>query len=502
MRRIRERLGGMSLRNRIAAVAGLAVAVAVIGAAVGVYIAVGSELRGEVDKALRDRARPFSAAGGVAVAPDGDFVPRSSVRPGGPAIGRGGGPLDRGPGGPPDAGADERRYGGAAGFIQFVTPAGQVRRPGGSALKLPVSAGAKAIAASGRGRAYSETHQRGVHLRVLTVGAGAGGAVQVARPLDEVDDVLRRVLLILVIIAVAGSALAVALGTAVARSALAPIGRFTRRTEALTANPDLSQRMEVAGTDELARLATSFNTTLDALESSVEAQRHLVADASHELRTPIASLRANIQVLEEADRLPAEDLAALRADIVSELDELTDIVAGVVELARGATKPGQALDDVRLDMIVRSLAERAARRASDRVRFELDLEPTVVSGEPERINRAISNVIDNARKWSPDGGTVEIALRDGELRIRDHGPGFAAADLPRVFERFYRSESARAMPGSGLGLAIVRQAAEDAGGRATAANAPGGGAVVTLCFGPAGRAPEPAQPVEEIHTQL
>ena len=483
---LRARLAGMSLRNRIAAVAGLAVAIAVIGGAVAVYVAVRSELRGEVDRALRDRARPIAgnAAGG-------------GLRPGNPpgfgnGDGDGPGRGDR-PGRPPAAvapppaerGLDARRFGGAAGFVQMISPGGAVRRPvqAPNTLRLPVDADAKAIAASGQGERLDDITVRGVHLRVLTVGVGRGGAVQVARPLDEVDDVLDRVLLILVIIVLAGSALAVGLGTVVARSALAPIGRFTQRTEAVAANPDLAQRMDVEGTDELARLAGSFNTTLDALERSVEAQRHLVADASHELRTPIASLRANIQVLEDADRLPPEELAALRADIISELDELTDIVAGVVELARGRPQDSEALDDVRLDMIVQSLTERAERRAADRVRFDLDLEPTVITGEPERINRAVSNVIDNARKWSPDGGTVEIGLSGGTLTVRDHGPGFAEQDLPHVFERFFRSEQARSQPGSGLGLAIVRQAAEEAGGSAEAANAAGGGAVVTVSFG-------------------
>ena len=269
------------------------------------------------------------------------------------------------------------------------------------------------------------------------------------------------------------------LGEAVARAALAPVRRFTARTETVAA--DASQRMEVERDDELGRLATSFNATLDALERSVEAQRQLVADASHELRTPIASLRANIQVLEDADRLAPADRDALRADIVAELDELTALVADVMELARGS-KPGQVADDVRLDLIVKAQVERAQRRAGDQADFQMQIEPTVISGEPERISRAVSNLLDNARRWSPPGAIVEVQLHDGTLSVRDHGPGFAQEDLPRVFERFYRSERARALPGSGLGLAIVRQAAEAHGGSAEAANAPGGGAVVRVRF--------------------
>jgi two-component system sensor histidine kinase MprB len=346
---------------------------------------------------------------------------------------------------------------------------------------LPVSGRAREIARTGRGKQLTDMDVDGTHLRVLTVGVGGRGAVQAVRPLTEVDSVLRRVLVALLMMVVFGIAIAAALGAWVARIALRPIGRFTQRTEALTGNPDLGQRMEVEGGEELARLARSFNTALDALERSVEAQRHLVADASHELRTPIASLRANIQTLEDADRLPPEDRASLRADIVSELDELTALVSDVVELARGA-KPGDATDDVRLDLIVTSMAERARRRAADLV-LAVETEATVVVGDPERIGRAVSNVLDNAVKYSPPGSTIEVRLAGGELSVRDHGPGFEDDDLPHVFERFYRSDNARAMPGSGLGLSIVRQAAEAHGGTAEVENAPGGGAIVRVRFG-------------------
>jgi two-component system sensor histidine kinase MprB len=302
----------------------------------------------------------------------------------------------------------------------------------------------------------------------------------VARPLTEVEHELSRLLLLLALVGGGGIVLAALLGALVARTALAPIARFTAKTETLTGSLDLSRRLEVSGRDELGRLAESFNATLDALERSVAAQRHLIADASHELRTPIASLRANIQVLGEADRLPAGEQASLREDIVAALDDLTALVADVVELARGATPPA-GLDDVRLDEIVLE-AVRSARRRSE-VEFELDLEPTVVRGSADRVGRAVSNLVDNARKWSPSGGVVEIALRDGLLSVRDHGGGFDESDLPFVFDRFYRAQSARGLPGSGLGLAIVRQAAESSGGSVRAENAAGGGAVLRVSFG-------------------
>ena len=318
-------------------------------------------------------------------------------------------------------------------------------------------------------------------MRVLTRGIGSRGAIQVARPLDEVDRQLDRVLLVLLLVGAAGVALGAALAAVVARTALAPIDRFTRRTEEIAGDPDPSHRIDVTSKDELGRLARSFNTTLDSLERSVEAQRQLVADASHELRTPIASLRANIQTLEHAERLPAAELESLRADIVAELDELTALVADIVELARGA-KPGEAEDEVRLDEIVESVAHRARGRANG-IAIDVSTEPTVVRGAPDRIQRAVSNLVDNALKWSPGDGRVEIDLAGGRLSVRDHGPGFQEADLPHVFDRFYRADNARSLPGSGLGLAIVRQAAEANGGDVEARNAPDGGAVVRVSFG-------------------
>jgi two-component system, OmpR family, sensor histidine kinase MprB len=300
------------------------------------------------------------------------------------------------------------------------------------------------------------------------------------------------VLLVLILVGAAGVVLGGALAAVVARTALAPIGRFTRRTEEIAHDPDISHRIEARGSDELARLARSFNSTLDALERSVEAQRQLVADASHELRTPIASLRANIQTLEHADRLPQAELESLHADIVAELDELTALVADIVELARGA-KPGGPEDDVRLDEIVESVAHRARSR-SNAVAVDVSTEPTIVRGAPDRIQRAVSNLVDNAMKWSPDNGRVEIELAGGRLSVRDHGPGFEESDLPHVFDRFYRADNARSLPGSGLGLAIVRQAAEAHGGQVEAANAPGGGAVVRVTFGDALREPAEASP--------
>ncbi len=488
----RERGAKMTLRARIAAAAGLAAAVAVVVAAVSLYVAVRSDLRSEVDKSLTQRAQAFVPGGGSRGGSQAGGAPPSGASQSGEAP-----PPDGSPGAaalagrPPDGDRDGGGFpsnvqpvplGGPSGYIQFVAPSGTVHVPGGqgSSTAIPLSSSDVAFAKSGRGHALSDRTVKGTRLRVLTLGTGARGAVLVARPLTEVEKELSRLLLVLAIVAIAGIALAAALGALVGRTALAPIARFTRRTETLAGGLDLSERLPPGGRDELARLAASFNATLDALERSVEAQRNLVADASHELRTPIASLRANIQTLADADRLPPADQAGLREDIVSELDELTRLVGDVVELARGAERRG-AVGDVDLDEIVRAAVQRSQRRSD--VAFQMNLEPTLVSGEAERIDRAVSNLLENASKWSPPGASIEVDLKDGLLTVRDHGPGFAEADLPHVFERFYRADAARGQPGSGLGLAIVRQAAEAHGGSVVAENAPGGGALIKLRFG-------------------
>jgi two-component system sensor histidine kinase MprB len=462
----------MTLRTRIAAVASVSVALAVLAAAVGLYAAVRSDLRGEIDNTLRSRVRALAGA----------------PAPGDHDLGQGyGGP--RGPGGSYGASGgfpghvEPAPFGAASGYVEFISPQGQVFVPGGqgsSSRKIALTASDKTIAARGSGSSLSERSVDGTKLRVLASGTGPSGAVLIAQPLTEVDHELSHLLLILALIGAGGVVLAALLGALVARTALAPIGRFTQRTESLTGNLDLSRRLEVRGRDELARLADSFNGTLDALERSVQAQRHLIADASHELRTPISSLRANIQILGEAERLAPEEQASLRADIVAELDELTALVGDVVELARGAAPDGAA-DDVRLDEVVRGAVASARRRGE--LSFELSLEPTIVRGQADRIGRAVSNLMDNARKWSPEGAAVEVTLAAGVLSVRDYGPGFQEDDLPFVFDRFYRARDARKLPGSGLGLAIVRQAAEACGGFAEAQNAPGGGALLRVGFG-------------------
>jgi two-component system sensor histidine kinase MprB len=450
MRRFLQRLSRFSFRRRLILLSAAAVAAAVVLASGAVFVVVRGELRGQVDDQLRDFVRQVSLPNQVAITPPG--TTRILVLPSAP-------------------------LGGRVGYAQVVEADGTVIQPRSDRVDLPVNK-RTLDAANGRiGAYFKDETVSGLHARVFTLPV-PGGAVQAARSLEEVDSSLRKLAIALALISLAGIALAVWLGRLVARAALTPVNELTRAAEHVARTRDLSRRMDASGTDELSRLGSSFNTMLEALDASQKAQRQLVADASHELRTPLTSLRTNIEVLAEADALPPEDRRRLLRDIVAQLEELTTLVADLVDLARG-DEPQLAAEDVRLDLLVADAVERARRHAGAG-EFSLDLEPCLVHGVPARLDRAVSNLLDNAAKWSPQGGVIEVRVRDGEISVRDHGPGIQSADLPFVFDRFYRAPSARGLPGSGLGLAIVRQVAESHGGTVVAQTADGGGARLVL----------------------
>jgi two-component system sensor histidine kinase MprB len=443
----------MSFRARLTLVAAVAVAVAVAVASVVAYLAVRSELRGQVDEALDQRAELVS----------GIPIRFFETRPGqfflqipAPALG------------------------GPGGYVQVVTRDGDTLRPPDEELPLPVEDRTLDVAAGGEEAFYSDAEVAGTHVRMLTVPLAPGYAVQISRPLTEVDDSLGRLRTILLLVALGGVALAAALGLVVARTALAPVRRLTEATEEVTETRDLSRRMDDEGSDEVGRLAASFNTMLAALEESARSQRRFVADASHELRTPLTSLRTNIEVLARADDMPRAERERLLADVVEQLAEMSALVAELVALDR-AEEPANGPEDVRLDLVAGESIERVRRQRAG-ITFTPDFEESVVRGVPSSIERAIGNMLDNAAKWSPPGGEVEVAVRDGEVEVRDHGPGIADSDLPHVFDRFYRAPSARGLPGSGLGLAIVRRVAETHGGSVVAERADGGGTRVRLAF--------------------
>jgi two-component system sensor histidine kinase MprB len=446
----------VSFRARIATAAAAAVALAVVLASVLVFFVVRGELRGQIDDTLEQRATEIARH------------PLSEVQAGG-----------------------ESFLGIRVGFgepntlVQLVRSDGTTLTARYERVELPAGEQAVALAVDGEpgDRFFADTTVAGLHVRVLTFAYGPGYAVQVARPLTEIDDALAQIRLYLLLVAGLGVALAAALGLVVSRAALAPVRRLTETAERVSKTGDLSQRIEVDGRDELSRLAGSFNAMLAALEESTRAQRQLVADASHELRTPLTSLRTNIEVLASDRALPAEERGRLLSDVVEQLGEMTTLIAELIELAR-AEQQQSTPEDVRLDLLAADAVERA-RRNRPGVPFEVDLEESVVRGVPGTIERAITNLLDNAAKWSPPGAGVEIHVRDGQVVVRDHGPGIADEDLPFVFDRFYRARTARGLPGSGLGLAIVRQVAEAHGGDVVAERAEGGGTRIVLRLGSA-----------------
>jgi two-component system sensor histidine kinase MprB len=303
-------------------------------------------------------------------------------------------------------------------------------------------------------------------------------ALEVGRSLTEVEQALRPLVWTLTAISLAAVGLAAVIGRLVA--AAAPVRQVAEAADRVARTGELSHHIAVSSGDDLGRLAASFNTMLDALSASLARQRQLVADASHELRTPLATVRTNVEVLARADELAPDDRAMLIRETVAQIGELTRLVGDLVELARGdgQEEPFTVVD---LDDLTRRAVDAVGRNHPS-VAFRVDGVPSPIRGAPGRVSRAVSNLVDNAAKWSPPGAEVEIAVRGGTVTVRDHGPGVDTADLHHVFDRFYRSPRARTMPGSGLGLAIAKQVADSHGGSVTAARAPGGGAPFVLRF--------------------
>jgi two-component system, OmpR family, sensor histidine kinase MprB len=446
------------LRQRLAWVSAVAVAFAVVAAAIVCYFVVRHQLFSQVDGALNAQAE--------------------AVQQGTASLNQ---PL---PGPSPSAG-------GPAQYWQIVGTNGQAL---GGDLSLPISARATAVANGDESPFLSDVQLGGNRFRELTfpvnISMGFGRfesvAVQLARPLDGIENVLKDLRLILLLVCAGGVALAAGLGRLAARRVLAPLAEVAATARHIEETEDLSSRLRVHADDEVGELARRFNAMIErlqrsreALDDSVRAQRQLVADASHELRTPITSLRMNIEVLlEQGDALSDDDRRRLLADVLEQSEELSGLIGDLIELARGDL-PITSAEDVRLDRIVADSVTRG-RRDFPHVQFETTFEPTIVEGVPERLARAVNNLLDNAAHHSARDGVIEVVVdRDG-VRVRDHGTGIAEDDLPYVFDRFYRGANSRQRQGSGLGLAIVRQVAAQHGGSIEAANAPDGGAVFTL----------------------
>lgn len=434
----------MTLRARIAVIAAVAVSVAVLLASTGLYLATARTLRGAVDRSLVELAHELRSPG---------------------------------PRGPRLFGPRPGHLGGAGGFVQYVSVGGRVLGAV-DAEPLPVGDAITDVAAGRREAFFDTVEVDGQPIRILTVPVERGVAAQIARPLDEVGAALRTLRGQLAFGSLGGVALAAVLGTLVARRAMRPVDELTELAEDVATTQDLSRRIAIERDDEVGRLAATFNSMLANLEQARHAQEQPVADASHELRTPLTSLRTNIEVLADIDQLGTDDRRELIGDVVDQLDEFSQLIGALVELARG-DRPAQVPEPLRLDVLVTDAVERARTHAGDARRITLRSAPTTVVGERDRLARAVSNLLDNALKYG-GGGPVEASVADGRVTVGDRGPGIDRAHRDRVFDRFYRAPEARGVPGSGLGLAIVEQVAASHGGTVRAEDRPGGGTVFAL----------------------
>ena len=451
----------MPLRRRISIIAASAVAVSVAIAILISYFAVRSRLLSQVDNSLRAQAATILASGHLV---EHHLFPQGSPKNGAPA------------------------------YEQLVFPNGSPYSTQSlSNVKLPSGALEQAVAAGTTGQQLVTVTVDGVQMRMYVFGvtvnpvnaAPVSAAFELAQPLNGVTSVLGtlRWMLTLVFLLVVG--LAAGLARMATRRVLRPLAEVTATAELIGETDDLSQRIAVHEDDEVGQLATRFNEMLERLESSrqqldasVTSQRQLVADASHELRTPVTSLRTNIEVLLSGAELDQEDRHRLLTDVVEQSEELSNLVSDLIEVARGDTAPTH-IEDLRLDRLAEEALDRA-RRNTPQVQFTEDLSPIVVQGNADRLMRAINNLLDNAALHAGHGGPVEVTVDSRGVTVRDHGDGIAEADLAHVFDRFYRGANSRSRQGSGLGLAIVHQTAEQHQGAATVTNAADGGAIFTL----------------------
>ena len=441
----------MSLRSRVTWLVASCVAGAVALVSLGAYLTVKENLHNQIDTALARKATETVKSTAMAATPTARF-PVAFLR---------------------------------LTDVQFAVVAanGQTIFPD---RDLPPIGGAELAVARGELDSHFRTDTR-TDARVLSVRYGDGQALVLAQSLRPTKEQLADLSLVLLLIGGAGVIVAAVAGTAVARTGLRPVQRLTRATERVAQTGDL-RPIQVEGDDELARLSHSFNLMLAAVADAQDRQRQLVADAGHELRTPLTSLRTNLELLLAAEKPDAPNLSEvdkseIHADLRAQLDELTQLIGDLVELAR-EDAPGATRERVDMVEVVEQALDRARRRASE-VNFEVDLQPWFLLGDPAALERAVLNLLDNAVKFSPPGETVRVDLRHAGqgyafLQVADAGPGIKDADLPYVFNRFYRSDEARTLPGSGLGLAIVKSAVERHGGSVYAGRSADGGALMAI----------------------
>jgi two-component system sensor histidine kinase MprB len=464
-----HRLRTLPLRTRLALLVATAVAIAVAAVSVAAWLLTSAQLHDELDNSLKNSRAPEVTV--AQTIENCDNPPRDSA----PASG--------------------------FAYIQAVDS-------GGNRCVVPFSHPVKvqpqdiAVADFTQEETlHDSTTDEGTEVRVHTSLVKVPGlrdpvAVSISRPLTEIDTSLNRLALLLTVLAGIGVLGAGAAGLWIARTGLKPVDRLTGAVEHVARTEDLTVRIPVEGEDEIARLSRSFNSMTAALATSRDRQAQLIADAGHELRTPLTSLRTNIELLVRSDEtgraIPPADRAALMSSVKAQMTELAALIGDLQELSRPDAVGHAPLKVVALHEIAETALDRARLRGPV-LAFSAELEPWYVRAEPAALERAVVNVLDNAVKFSPPGGTVEVALRRGELTVRDHGPGIPAEELPHVFERFWRSPSARALPGSGLGLSIVARTVQQAGGQIVLGPAPGGGTRAAIRL-PGAATPPPPTP--------
>ena len=457
----------MSIRVRVVALSSAAVAVAIVLALVTAYFVVRSELIGQIDDSLRSQSAFAKRAA------DAGSVNTRRFKP------------------PNDAKGLAATFPGRDSLtIQSVSRAGKTNAIAGTKPQLPLSAADLSIARSGVGQSlHGPVVVSSTRYRVITVGVGSHGAVMIARSLEGVDRLLGDLRVVLGVLILVGIGIAGVLGFLVARSITRPVIELSDAADTIGKTNDLSMRITLNRDDELGRLAKNFNTMLEtiavsqgALERSVESQRQLVADASHELRTPVSAVRTDVETVLQHPDLSQDERKKILRDADAGLEELAELINDVIELARG-DEPVEQVELVRLDHVAQSSIERLGRLASDRV-IKSSLSASVVEGRPDRIGRAINNLLDNAHKYSPAGEPITVSVSDGEVRVIDRGAGIPEDERAHLFDRFWRGGDSRTTPGSGLGLAIVRQVAETHGGSALLLSSSDNGSVFVLRLKP------------------
>lgn len=346
------------------------------------------------------------------------------------------------------------------------------------------------------GDLLSENTYRGE--RTIVRKTPSGVTVAVAQEIDPAHLVSGSWGAASLVVLGAGGLLAWASGALISAVGLRPVRRLHRAIDVANETEQPTQ-LPVEGDDEFAEIAEAVNEMIGTLEESKTRQAQLVADASHELKTPLTSMRTNIELLMmlynsgKQDQISAQDRADLERDVLAQMEEMSILIGDLVDLARDEAHQGVEPEDFRLDEVLEEAVDRVRRRRPD-VTFLFQADPWIIHGDRFAMGRAPLNLIDNAAKWSPEGGTVRVSLkaatRNAVLIVDDSGPGIAPEERTKVFERFYRAPESRSMPGSGLGLAIVKQVFDRHGATVVAEESDDGGARFRVVF--PGRSPENA----------